>query len=39
MTGKLVAQMLAGEEPELDLSECRLERGLELVAAGTVTRW
>jgi glycine/D-amino acid oxidase-like deaminating enzyme len=39
MTGKLIAQMLAGEEPELDLSECRLERGLELVAAGTVTRW
>jgi glycine/D-amino acid oxidase-like deaminating enzyme len=39
MTGKLVAQLLAGEEPELDLSECRLDRSLGLQAAGTAVRW
>jgi glycine/D-amino acid oxidase-like deaminating enzyme len=39
MTGKLVAQLLAGEKPELDLSECRLDRGLGLQAAGTAVRW
>ena len=39
ITGKLVAELLAGEEPELDLSECRLDRQLGLPAAGTATRW
>lgn len=39
MTGKLLAQLIAGEEPELDLSECRFDRTLSLPAAGTAARW
>lgn len=39
MTGKLLAQLVLEREPELDLSECRLDRALELPAAGTVARW
>lgn len=39
MTGKLIAQLIAGEEPELDLSECRLDRPLGMPAAGTAARW
>lgn len=39
MTGKLIAQLVLGEEPELDLSECRLDRALELPTAGTAARW
>lgn len=40
MTGKLVAALVRGEPPELDLTECRLERSLPpLPAAGVPTRW
>ncbi len=39
MTGKLIAQLLAGEEPDLDLSECRFDRALSLPATGTALRW
>jgi glycine/D-amino acid oxidase-like deaminating enzyme len=39
ISGKLVAQLLAGEKPEVDLRECRLDRELALQAAGTATRW
>ena len=39
MTGKLLAQLVLGREPELDLFECRLERALNLPAAGTAARW
>jgi glycine/D-amino acid oxidase-like deaminating enzyme len=39
MTGKLIAQLVAGEEPELDLTECRLERPLAAPILGTATRW
>ena len=35
-TGKLVSQLLTGEEPEIDLSECRWKRDLEPIAAGDV---
>jgi glycine/D-amino acid oxidase-like deaminating enzyme len=39
ITGKLVAQLLAGEEPELDLSECALDRELTRHEPGTAARW
>ena len=39
MTGKLIARLLAGEEPELDLSECRLDRALDAPVTGTAARW
>ena len=39
MTGKLLAQLVLDEEPEIDLSECRLDRTLTLPAAGTAARW
>jgi len=39
MTGKLVAQLMAGQEPELEIGECRLDRRLDLQAAGTAARW
>jgi glycine/D-amino acid oxidase-like deaminating enzyme len=39
MSGKLIAQLVAGEEPELDLTECRLDRPLGTPAAGTAARW
>jgi glycine/D-amino acid oxidase-like deaminating enzyme len=40
MTGKLLAALVRGMEPELDLAECRLDRELaELPALGVPTRW
>ena len=39
ITGKLVAQLLADEQPEIDLSECTLDRELALREAGTAARW
>jgi glycine/D-amino acid oxidase-like deaminating enzyme len=39
ITGKLIAQLLAGDDPELDLRECALDRGLALREAGTAARW
>jgi glycine/D-amino acid oxidase-like deaminating enzyme len=40
MTGKLISSLVADEEPELDLGECRFERDLPpLPAPGTATRW
>jgi glycine/D-amino acid oxidase-like deaminating enzyme len=39
MTGKLLAALVAGAEPELDLSGCRLDRDLAAVVAGEATRW
>jgi glycine/D-amino acid oxidase-like deaminating enzyme len=38
-TGKLLAALVAGAEPEMDLAECRLDRGLAAVVAGVPTRW
>ena len=39
ITGKLIAQLLVGEEPEFDLSECTLDRELTLREPGTAARW
>ncbi|HZU19813.1 MAG TPA: FAD-dependent oxidoreductase [Gaiellaceae bacterium] len=39
ITGKLVAQLVTGREPEIDLHECALDRGLTLPEAGTAARW
>ena len=39
MTGKLVSQMLAGRQPEIDMSACRWDRVLESVAAGESMHW
>jgi glycine/D-amino acid oxidase-like deaminating enzyme len=39
MTGKLIAQLVLDEKPELDLSECRLDRTLATPTPGKATRW
>jgi glycine/D-amino acid oxidase-like deaminating enzyme len=39
MTGKLVSQLLAGREPDIDLTECRWGRELEPIAAGVQVQW
>ena len=39
ITGKLIVQQLAGDEPDLDLRECTLERELSLRETGTAARW
>ncbi len=39
MTGKLVGQMLAGREPEIDMSPCRWGRELQPVTAGALVSW
>jgi glycine/D-amino acid oxidase-like deaminating enzyme len=39
MTGRLLSQLVRGEEPEIDLSECRLDRGLPMPELGVVQRW
>lgn len=39
MTGKLLSHMLAGRQPEIDMSPCRWDRELDAVAAGDVVSW
>jgi glycine/D-amino acid oxidase-like deaminating enzyme len=39
MTGRLMAQLLQGREPELDLSEARFERPLAPIEVGAAARW
>jgi len=39
MTGRLIAQLLQGQEPEIDLGECRVRRALEPTNTGAPTRW
>jgi glycine/D-amino acid oxidase-like deaminating enzyme len=39
ITGKLLAELVTGREPEIDLSDCRLDRDLSPVATGVATRW
>ena len=39
MTGKLVSQMLAGRQPEIEMSACRWDRVLESVADGESMHW
>src|SRR6185295_10085064 len=34
MTGKLLSQMLAGGDTEIDMAECRFDRALQSVDAG-----
>ncbi|MCW2992631.1 MAG: dependent oxidoreductase [Conexibacter sp.] len=39
MTGKIIAQMIQGREPEIDLSECRHDRVLQRTDTGLPARW
>jgi glycine/D-amino acid oxidase-like deaminating enzyme len=39
MTGLLIAQLIQGLEPDLDLSECRFDRALAAVHGDTPSRW
>jgi glycine/D-amino acid oxidase-like deaminating enzyme len=39
MTGRLITQLIKGEEPEIDLSECRLGRRLGPTNTGVPARW
>jgi glycine/D-amino acid oxidase-like deaminating enzyme len=39
MTGLLVTQLIAGREPDIDLSECRFGRPLGDVGSGAPARW
>jgi glycine/D-amino acid oxidase-like deaminating enzyme len=39
ITGKLLSQMLAGQQPDIDMSACRWDRELDPVAAGDVVSW
>ena len=39
MTGKLVAQLLLGKEPDVDMTECRWDRDLEPIAPGASVHW
>ena len=39
ITGKLLAQLLRGAEPELDLSACRWDRELDPITPGQTMHW
>jgi glycine/D-amino acid oxidase-like deaminating enzyme len=39
ITGKLLSQMLAGRQPDIDMSACRWDRELDPVATGDVVSW
>lgn len=39
MTGKLITQLVLGREPEIDLSEVRFDRALEMPGSGVAVRW
>lgn len=39
MTGKLLSQMLAGRDPEIDMSGCRFDRVLQSVEPGDPVNW
>lgn len=39
MTGKLLSQMLAGRDPEIDMSGCRFDRVLQSVDPGDPVNW
>jgi glycine/D-amino acid oxidase-like deaminating enzyme len=39
MTGRLIAQLILDQQPELDLEEARFDRDLALPAAGEPVRW
>ena len=39
MTGRLITQLILGQEPEIDLSECRFGRALGPTDTGIPARW
>jgi glycine/D-amino acid oxidase-like deaminating enzyme len=39
MTGKLLTQLVLGEEPEIDLAACRFDRGLPVPQLGVAQAW
>lgn len=39
MTGKLISQMLLGQEPEMDMSELRYDRELDPIVPGQIVHW
>ncbi len=39
MTGRLITQLVLGEEPEIDLTEVRFDRALEMPGSGVAVRW
>jgi glycine/D-amino acid oxidase-like deaminating enzyme len=39
MTGKLITQLILEQEPELDLTEVRFDRALEMPGSGVAVRW
>src|SRR6516164_3325909 len=39
MTGKMVAQMILGQEPEIDMTEVRYDRELDPIIPGQIVHW
>ncbi len=39
VTGRVLSQLIAGEAPDFDISECRFGRQLEPIAVGEPTHW
>jgi glycine/D-amino acid oxidase-like deaminating enzyme len=39
VTGRVLSQLIAGETPDFDISECRFGRPLDAIAVGQPTHW
>jgi glycine/D-amino acid oxidase-like deaminating enzyme len=39
VTGRVLSQLIAGKEPDFDISECRFGRPLDPIAVGAPTHW
>jgi glycine/D-amino acid oxidase-like deaminating enzyme len=39
VTGRVLSQLIAGREPDFDISECRYGRPLDPIAVGAPTHW
>jgi len=39
VTGRVLSQLIAGVEPDIDISECRFGRPLDPIAVGAPTHW
>jgi glycine/D-amino acid oxidase-like deaminating enzyme len=39
VTGRVLSQLIAGREPDFDISECRFGRPLDPIAVGAPTHW
>jgi glycine/D-amino acid oxidase-like deaminating enzyme len=39
VTGKILSQLIAGQAPDFDISECRYGRPLDPIAVGSPTHW